>query len=126
MKINTLVCLCFIVSSFGMLACVAPADDSALAGESTEELSEALMSRGGGSGGLGFECNTPGFPGKCSCEGPIDSQDCLDMAINCSGEIKCGLFVDNCVCDMWLSPSPASTKPAAPYGPGDTPPVLAP
>jgi hypothetical protein len=53
---------------------------------------------GGGPGGAGFSCNEPGNPGRCSCTGPIDSQDCKDMSKNCDGDITCGWLVQNCTC----------------------------
>lgn len=53
-------------------------------------------------GGLSFSCNEPGWPGTCSCTGPIDSADCKAMKKNCSGDITCGWLVDNCTCKMAL------------------------
>jgi hypothetical protein len=52
-----------------------------------------------GAGGTGFACGAAdGWPGECSCTGPIDSADCTAMAKNCTGPIRCGLWVENCVC----------------------------
>jgi len=58
----------------------------------------AFVARGGSRGGLGFSCNEPTNPRRCSCTGPIDSVDCKSMAKNCDGEISCGWAVDNCTC----------------------------
>lgn len=51
-----------------------------------------------GGAGLGFDCNEPSNPGRCSCMGPIESADCKSMEKNCDGTITCGPFVDNCTC----------------------------
>jgi hypothetical protein len=107
MKLLKLFHLSLLAMSLGVFACGGPDE-----GELDQDLGESSSAlKSGGGGGLGFECDRA--TNTCSCTGPITSQDCLDMADNCSDEIHCGIFVENCICPMW----PARTSPTPTVAP---------
>lgn len=109
MKLTRILSLSFLAAALSFAACGGP-DESAF-----DESAAALGASRGPS--TGFECDRS--TNTCSCTGPIDSQDCLDMADNCSDEIRCGIWVENCICPMW----PARTTPKVTAAPVPVSPI---
>ncbi len=113
MNITHLLSLSLLAAALGFAACGGPLEGELDPG--VDESAAALKGTGGG--GAGFTCDRA--TNSCSCDGPITSQDCLDMADNCSDEIKCGIFVENCVCPMWpVRTNPTPTTAPNPGGGG--------